>query len=248
MRTLERRHRTKCRTHRTQDKRLTTNKIRCFASFILSAFVFVSLAHAQDVTNPAQKSVDNAGTPQKSNARPLIKSTPEPFDGASVEKMASECVTLETEAGAIKLEMLAETAPETARRFLNLAATGAFNTTTFSRVVKDFVIQGGDLSTGEKWTAELARKAARTIPDEPNPVKHVRGIVSMARSDAPNSATTFFFILVGDASHLDGKFSAFGRVTSGMDIADAINHAPLNGEKPTKPVRITRAIVEPCKQ
>jgi len=70
----------------------------------------------------------------------------------------------------------------------------------------------------------------------------------MARTDEPNSATTHFFILVGTGSNLDGKFSAFGTVTKGLEVADAINHAPADGEKPDKPVRITRGIVSPCKK
>lgn len=142
--------------------------------------------------------------------------------------------------------MLAEAAPETARNFLNLAATGAYDTTTFSRVVKGFVIQGGDLATRAHLTPELARRASRTIPDEPNAVKHVRGIVSMARSTQPDSATTHFFILVGDAPHLDGTFAAFGRVRAGMDSVDKINNAEADGEKPKHPVRLNRATVAPC--
>jgi peptidyl-prolyl cis-trans isomerase B (cyclophilin B) len=68
----------------------------------------------------------------------------------------------------------------------------------------------------------------------------------MARSDTPNSATTHFFILVGDSRHLDGTFAAFGRVTSGMDVVDGINKMPVEGDKPTKPVRLKRAVVAPC--
>ncbi|HYE66179.1 MAG TPA: peptidylprolyl isomerase [Pyrinomonadaceae bacterium] len=203
---------------------------------------------AQEPAPPAQKDQSAAEQPKKINERPTPSPTPapEPFDGASVVQMAEQCVTLETEAGAIQIEMLPEAAPETVRNFLNLAATGAFETTTFSRIVKGFVIQGGNLATGEKWTLELAQRAVRTIPDEPSYVKHVRGIVSMARPDKPNSATTSFFILVGDGPHLDGKFSAFGRVVSGMEVADEINRAPTDGEKPSKPVRITRALAAPC--
>jgi peptidyl-prolyl cis-trans isomerase B (cyclophilin B) len=187
---------------------------------------------------------------KKANARPAeaTVTTPEPFDGASVEKMASQCVTLESEAGVIEIEMIPEVAPESVRSFLNLATTGALDTTTFSRVVKDFIIQGGNLSTSEKWSFELAKRMARKLPDEPGLVKHVRGIVSMARPEEANSATTHFFILVGDGHHLDGKFSAFGRVTKGIEVADAINKAPLEGEKPVKPVRINRAVVASCKK
>jgi cyclophilin family peptidyl-prolyl cis-trans isomerase len=206
---------------------------------------FASMALAQE-TKPAQA---NPPQPKKSNERPVVaQSTPasEPFDGATVEKMAGQCVKLETEAGVIEIEMLAEAAPETVRNFLNLAATGAFDTTTFSRIVKDFVVQGGNLSTGQKWSYELAKRAMRKIPDEPSYVKHVRGIVSMARPDEPNSATTHFFILVGEAAQLDGKFSAFGRVVRGMEVVDAMNKAEAEGEKPVKPVRLTRATVEQC--
>jgi peptidyl-prolyl cis-trans isomerase B (cyclophilin B) len=188
--------------------------------------------------------------PKKANAReatPPTENPPEPFDGASVEKMAAQCVTLETELGAIVIAMMPEVAPESVRNFLNLSATGALDTTTFSRVVKGFVIQGGNLSTGEKWSAELAKRMSRRLPDEPGIVKHVRGIVSMARGDEPNSATTHFFILVGPGQHLDSKFAAFGTVTSGMEVADAINQAPAEAEKPEKAVKINRAIVKPCK-
>ena len=187
--------------------------------------------------------------PKKANARtaPEVPAA-EPFDGASVEKMGAQCVTLETELGAIEIAMMPEVAPEAVRNFLNLSATGALDTTTFSRVVKDFVIQGGNLSTSEKWNAELAKRMSRHLPDEPGLVKHVRGIVSMARTDEPNSATTHFFILVGPGQHLDSKFSAFGTVTKGMEVVDAINHAPADGEKPEKPVKINRAIVMPCKK
>ncbi len=68
----------------------------------------------------------------------------------------------------------------------------------------------------------------------------------MARSDKPNAATTHFFILVGDSPHLDGTFSAFGRVTSGMEVVDALNNMETEGEKPLKPVRIKTATVAPC--
>ena len=188
-------------------------------------------------------------TPKKANARAATEvPAAEPFDGASVEKMGAQCVTLDTELGAIEIAMMPENAPESVRNFLNLSATGAFDTTTFSRTVKDFVIQGGNLQTSEKWGPELAKRMSRRLPDEPGLVKHVRGIVSMARTDEPNSATTHFFILVGPGPHLDSKFAAFGTVTKGMEVVDAINQAPAEGEKPEKPVKINRAVVVPCKK
>ncbi len=186
--------------------------------------------------------------PKKANTRLQTETVVDPFDGASVEKMASQCVTLETELGPIEIAMMPEVAPEAVRNFLNLSATGALDTTTFSRVLKGFVIQGGNLQTSEKWNAELAKRMTHKLPDEPGLVKHVRGIVSMARTDEPNSATTHFFILVAPAPHLDSKFSAFGTVTKGMEVVDAINQAPGQGETPDKPVRINRAVVALCKK
>ncbi len=200
-----------------------------------------ALAHAQNQA-------------QKANQRPAASPSPstspraEPFEHATKTEMAGQCVTLETEAGAIVIEVLPESAPETVRNFLNLAATGAYDTTTFSRVVRGFVIQGGQLGTSQRWNEALAERARRTIPDEPNFIRHERGVVSMARSERPNSATTSFFILVDRAPHLDGTFAAFGRVVSGMDVVDAINRAPVENERPLNPVRVKHASVARCAQ
>lgn len=187
-----------------------------------------------------------APTPAKANRRPVAALKPEPFAVATVEQMAGQCVTLETEAGLIEFEVYPEHAPETVRAFLNMTASGALDTTTFSRVVKGFVVQGGNLSTSARWNRELAERASRSVADEPNQIKHERGVVSMARSDQPNSAATGFFFLIGEAKHLDGTFSAFGRVRRGMDVVDGINQAPATEEKPEKPVKITKAKVAPC--
>ena len=210
-------------------------------ALVVVSLALVTVARAQS-NNPVEP-------PKKANARATTEApAAEPFDGAPVEKMAGQCVTLETELGPIEIAMMPEVAPEAVRNFLNLSATGAFDTTIFSRVLKGFVIQGGNLQTSEKWSETLAKRMARKLPDEPGLVKHVRGIVSMARTDEPNSATTHFFILVGPGPHLDSKFAAFGTVTKGMEVVDAINQAPAENEKPEKPVKINRAVVNPCKK
>ena len=192
-----------------------------------------------------------APTPEpKANARPtpVPDAKPEPFDKADAAKMAGQCVTLDTEAGLIAIELYPEHAPESVRNFLNLAATGLFDGTSFDRVVPGFVIQGGNMWSreGGRVSRAVGERARRTIPDEPNKVLHERGVVSMARLDEPNTATTSFFILVKEAPFLDGKFAAFGRVTKGMEIVDAINKSPVTEEKPEKPVRIKKATVAPC--
>lgn len=190
----------------------------------------------------------SADAQKKTNSRPVAKEPAgEPFDKADVKTMAAQCVSLDTEAGIIELEMFPESAPESVRNFLNLVSTGAFDTTTFSRVVPNFVIQGGDLYTrGGTITNAIGQRARKTIPDEPSLIKHERGIISMARPTEPNSATTNFFILVDSAPSLDGSFAAFGRVTKGMEVVDAINKTKSENEKPDKPVKIKKAAVSVC--
>ena len=226
----------------------------------LTLITFFSLVLANEVNAQTQKESQiissgeavppTAAAPKKANRRTAGStgkdSAAERFERASVETMRAQCVKLETGAGIIELEMFPESAPESVRNFLNLAASGAFDTTKFNRVVPGFVVQGGNLGTREKLTPELFKRAQRAVPDEPSLIKHERGILSMARTDAPNSATTNFFILVREARHLDGTFAAFGRVTSGMEVVDAINKMPVDGDKPTKPVRLDRAVVAPC--
>jgi peptidyl-prolyl cis-trans isomerase B (cyclophilin B) len=213
-------------------------------TFVFSC-VFIGNVFTQQPT-PSSTPAKEVG---KANARPSPTQVAraEPFDSADVKTMASRCVTLDTEAGSIELEMYPEQAPESVRNFLNMAATGLLDTTAFTRVVPGFVIQGGDLYSREgKVTYEIGMRARKTVPDEPNQIRHERGVLSMARSDEPNSATTHFFILLSEAPTLDGKFAAFGRVTKGMDVVDAINKAPVQNEKPDKPVRIKKAIAETC--
>jgi len=184
---------------------------------------------------------------KKTNQRPTAppKKT-EPFDTADVKTMATKCVKIQTEKGFITMELFPESAPETVRNFLNLVAIKAFDNTTFSRIVPDFVIQGGNLFTNENITPEMTWRAVRKIRDEPSLIKHERGIVSMARPEEPNSASTDFFILVTNSSGLDGKFAAFGKVIKGMDLVDTINKMPVDGEEPKKPVRITKATIFGC--
>ncbi|MDQ2745972.1 MAG: peptidylprolyl isomerase [Acidobacteriota bacterium] len=218
---------------------------------ILVLFI-ISFTLPNIAANAQSKAVDAKPSPtppgiKKANQRPAEPAkSAEPFEKATVAEMAAQCVKFETDAGAIEMEMFPESAPESVRSFLNLTAAGAFDTTTFSRVVPNFVIQGGDLFTRAKMTPELDQRARRTLPDEPSQIKHERGILSMARATEPNTATTNFFILVSAASSLDGTFAAFGRVVSGMETVDAINKMPVENEKPNKPVHITRAMTALC--
>jgi peptidyl-prolyl cis-trans isomerase B (cyclophilin B) len=207
------------------------------SSFVFTVIAMLSVSIFSQTTPDAKKT----------NIRPDPPAAKEPFDNAAVAEMAKQCVSLNTEQGLIVIEMYPESAPESVRNFLNLTATGLLDTTTFSRVVPNFVIQGGDLYTREgEMTRTIGLRARKIVPDEPSSIRHERGIISMARGDEPNTATTNFFILVDSASYLDGKFAAFGRVTKGRDVVDAINKADVTDEKPAKPVRIRKASVATC--
>ncbi len=205
---------------------------------IILVFCFSSAIFGQET---------EAKEPVKANARPTPTPKAEPFDGADVATMAKQCVQLDTDAGPILAEMYPEHAPESVRSFLNIVSLGYLNTTTFSRVVPGFVIQGGDLYSREgEVTYEIGMRARKALPDEPNKILHERGVLSMARGEEANTATTNFFILVGNGSHLDGSFAAFGRVTKGMDVVDVIAKAKVTDEKPETPVRIKKATVSAC--
>jgi len=167
---------------------------------------------------------------------------PEPFSTESVEALRAYRAVLDTSAGPITLEFFPDKAPNHVRAVLRLAAAGVLDGTSFHRVVKGFVVQTGFLSTRGPLT-EKQQKIVRPLPPEFNDTKHVKGIVSMARLDDPASATTSFFICTGDASSLDGKYTAFGRVVDGISVVEAIEQAPLNGEAPVTRIELKQVRV-----
>ena len=130
--------------------------------------------------------------------------------------------------GKIEIELYPEVAPITVKNFEKLVEEGFYNGLIFHRVIKGFMIQGGDpQGTGmggakEKIKGEFRQNGVK------NDLKHERGVISMARSFDPNSASSQFFIMHKDAPHLDGSYAAFGRVVSGMEIVDEIAEVPTD--------------------
>jgi cyclophilin family peptidyl-prolyl cis-trans isomerase len=167
---------------------------------------------------------------------------PEPFSTETVEELARHRAVLETSAGDITIEFMPELAPEHVRNFLRLAQAGVYDGMAFHRVVKGFAIQTGSLSTRGPL-GERQQKLVRMLEPEFNDTTHVKGIVSMARGDDPASASTSFFIVTAAAPTLDGKYTAFGRVVEGMEVVEAIEAAPVEGEAPKDPIALTRVTV-----
>ena len=126
------------------------------------------------------------------------------------------------EYGEVKLELDADAAPITVDNFLKLAKSGFYDGLTFHRIIDGFMIQGGDpLGTGFGGSDEEIKGEFRANGVD-NPISHEEGVISMARSSNPNSASSQFFITVADATFLDGQYAAFGRVTDGYDVVRLI--------------------------
>lgn len=124
--------------------------------------------------------------------------------------------------GTIKLELDADVAPITVTNFLNLVDSKFYDGLTFHRVHRDFVIQGGDPDHNGTGGSDKNIKGEFEQNGVKNSISHVRGTISMARGDDFNSASSQFFIVLGDSTFLDGLYASFGKVTEGMDIVDKI--------------------------
>ena len=161
--------------------------------------------------------------------------------------MSNPIVTIEMEnGGIIKAELYPEIAPNTVANFVTLVASGFYDGLIFHRVIPGFMIQGGDPKgtgmggPGYSIQGEFARNGFRQ-----NNLRHTRGVLSMARSMMPNSAGSQFFIMHADAPHLDGDYAAFGKVTEGMDVVDAIAATPTGfQDRPVSEQRIKKATVD----
>jgi peptidyl-prolyl cis-trans isomerase B (cyclophilin B) len=166
----------------------------------------------------------------------------------------NEIAIIQTSAGDLVLEFWPDVAPKTVENFKKLAREGFYDGTCFHRIVKDFMIQGGDPLTKnprdeDRWgTGDPGYK----IKAEFNDRKHARGVISMARSQNPDSAGSQFFVCLAECSFLDGKYTAFGRLTKGDDVLGKIGATPVtrsgSGEnsKPLSRVEVKSVKIVPA--
>lgn len=180
----------------------------------------------------------NAPATQQPAAAPVVRS----YDDQIVE--------LHTSAGEIHIRLYPQIAPNHAKNFIDLAAGGFYDRTRFHRVIPGFMIQGGDPNTkGDDVSTWGTGGSGRNLGAEFNAVKHRRGIVSMARSVDPDSASSQFFIMVADAPSLDNQYTVFGEVVLGMEVVDAIVNAPRNDiDRPDQPPTITSTRVRDARE
>ena len=146
--------------------------------------------------------------------------------------------------GKIELELYPEHAPKTVANFENLVKEGFYDGLTFHRVIPGFMIQGGDpLGNGMGGSENKIVGEFRSNGHQ-NPIRHTRGVISMARAFDKNSASSQFFIMHADAPHLDGQYAAFGKVISGIEVVDEIAAIPTDySDRPKIAVRIKKASI-----
>ncbi len=175
----------------------------------------------------------------KTSVKKVEKKVEKKADKKIETKPKKSIAVVETSMGTFKIKFLEDKAPATCKNFITLTTNGFYNGLIFHRVIPGFMIQGGcPLGTG---TGDRGYK----IKAEFNDTKHVPGIVSMARSRHPDSAGSQFFVCVAPASHLDGSYTAFGKVIEGYDVVDKIGKVKTaRGDKPIKDVVIKKITIE----
>lgn len=154
-------------------------------------------------------------------------------------------VTFETTAGTITAELYPEIAPNTVNNFISLINKGFYDGLIFHRVIKGFMIQGGDPDGVGTGGPGYSIKGEFAINGVENNLKHTAGVLSMARSMMPDSAGSQFFIMHKDAPHLDGQYAAFGKVTDGMETVNAIAETETDySDAPLEPQMIIKVTVD----
>jgi len=156
---------------------------------------------------------------------------------------------LHTTSGEIDIRFFPDKAPNHVKNFIDLAEKGFYNGAKFNRVIPGFMIQGGDPNTISGHPSTWGTGGSgKHVQAEFNDVHHARGVVSMARAQDPNSASSQFFICVADAGFLDRQYTAFGEVTKGMDVADKIVNAPRGAnDRPNNPTAIEKIVIRDAK-
>jgi peptidyl-prolyl cis-trans isomerase B (cyclophilin B) len=160
--------------------------------------------------------------------------------------MKNPIVTIEMEKGGIiNAELNAEVAPNTVKNFVALIQSGFYDGLIFHRVIPGFMIQGGCPQGSGMGGPGYGIKGEFNKNGFSNPIKHTKGVLSMARSGHPNSAGSQFFIMADDSTHLDGQYAAFGHVTEGIDVVDQIVSTKRDGsDKPLEDQRMNKVTVD----
>ncbi len=159
-----------------------------------------------------------------------------PFVDTPAQELNGYRAIVRTRLGEFEVEFFAEEAPQHVRQFLRFAQLGLYDGTSFHRIVPGFVIQGGNLADRQPAVPEKYQHLLQPLQAEFNQRLHEAGVLSMARAEDPDSGMDSFFVVLGRQEHLDGNYTAFGRVVRGMETVQAIAGVPLEGESPVEAI------------
>jgi len=224
-----------------------TDQAALDGQYTVFARVAEGIGVAQKISTVASDAATNVPAERieikKATIREKPAAEPEPFVDTPVDQLTKARAIIETSLGTMIVQFFPDRAPNHVRAFLRMAASGVYDTTAIHRVVKGFVAQGGYLPSRRDVMEARQQSFVRQVPGEFNPTPHERGIVSMARGDDPNSATSSFFIVLGRVPALDNRYTVFGRVVEGLDVLDKIEAAPVDGETPIDRIEVIRVRV-----
>ena len=202
-------------------------------TLIMTSLVLVGCGTSKSNTNKtAENDTKSSSESSETNSSEANKSLP--LATISVEGY-----------GVIEAELYPEIAPNTVNNFIDLSNKGFYNNLKFHRIIKDFMIQGGDPKGNGTGGPGYSIEGEFTSNGFANSLKHTKGVLSMARSQDPNSAGSQFFIMTKEASHLDGEYAAFGKVISGLDVLEKIENVKTDSnDKPKEDVVIKSITVD----
>jgi cyclophilin family peptidyl-prolyl cis-trans isomerase len=226
---------------------MNNNRWAVIALFVVGV-AYIVIAANPPAPKGQEPAVRPAATPQQTQAQPQAadsgdvsgkkKQYDKPGD-MKIDPAKTYTATIDTDAGTMVAELYPKLAPKTVNSFVFLAKEGFYEGVIFHRVIPGFMIQGGDP------TGTGSGGPGYSLPAEFNDTKHVRGILSMARTQDPNSAGSQFFVMHATSPHLDNQYTVFGKVTKGEEVIDKIVNAPKDGnDRPNNPTKIKSIKIE----
>jgi cyclophilin family peptidyl-prolyl cis-trans isomerase len=208
----------------------------CVLLFLALLAVVVGCGSSGGTTEEGSTTVSSSASASRENIGPdgkplkTLADFPDGQDGGNVEAV------IKTDKGDVVLQFYPEAAPVTVASFLHLARTGFYNGTTFHRVVPGFVAQGGDPKSKDPNAKDVGTGGpGYNLPAEFNSLKHETGTLAMARSQDPNSGGSQFYICLAPQPSLDGQYTVFGHVVSGMEVVNAITQGDVIREVTVRP-------------
>ena len=228
---------------------LLKNVIYALLAVAVAACSPASTGNNETTATQTETNTTSSATATEASVPPATTSSAAAEENKPMSQYENKVAELHTSAGEIDIRFFPDAAPNHVKNFIDLAEKGFYNGTKFHRVIPGFMIQGGDPNTVSGSPSTWGTGGSgKNVGAEFNSISHKRGIVSMARSNDPNSASSQFFIVTSDSTFLDKQYTVFGQVTKGMDVADKIVGAPRDAsDRPNSPTSIDKVVIRDAK-